>query len=79
MVSQKVAGSLFLSFRRKPESRFIGQFQNSWTPASAGVTTFGAFAKNKDFEQVNRSGWPVTNFMEGQAGCLTYYNTLKSE
>jgi hypothetical protein len=43
MVSQKVAVRLFLSFRRKPEFRFIGQLRTYWTPASAGVTTFCKF------------------------------------
>jgi hypothetical protein len=42
MLSQKLANSSFLSFRRKPESRNTKEF---WTPAFAGVTVGRLFVK----------------------------------
>jgi hypothetical protein len=45
MVSQKVLGFCFPSFRRKPESSSCNELQNLWTPAFAGVTTFCEFIR----------------------------------
>jgi hypothetical protein len=42
LLSQKLANSPFLSFRRKPESRNTKEF---WTPAFAGVTVGRLFVK----------------------------------
>jgi hypothetical protein len=43
---------LFLSFRRKPESRDAKKF---WTPAFAGVTAWGAFYETGMVEPVTIS------------------------
>jgi len=42
MNSQEVRKHLFLSFRRKPESR---NTKNFWTPAFAGVTAWRTFCE----------------------------------